>query len=169
MLKYMNPSCAEFLYCDTDSVHVLCKYPVLMDNIDTEFRLTVQEQIHKYFSGYKHSPVYGTLESEGVFKIVKYCTEKVYNKISSDDSNTYLIKGIPERYVDTLDYDQLQKTTFLVGINARTGGGIGIQSQFKTLNFIAFKRYFRDEQHSISYRYPSNERGFHSGNCNHIK
>ena len=93
----------------------------------------------------------------------------MYNKISLDDNNTYLIKGIPDRYVDTLDYNQLKKTTYLVGIKARTGGGIEIQSQFKTLNFIAFKRYFRDAQHSIAYRYPSSERVFHSGNCNHIK
>ena len=164
----MNPSCCEFIYCDTDSIHLNCFFPVLADNVDSEFREKFTKQAYNYISGYKNSPIYGTLESEGLFPLIKYRVEKVYNKVKTLEDQEYYFKGMPARYIDSNVYDMSSVKTFLVNLQPGAGGGININSHFKKISFVPYKRFFR-EQHSIAFKYPIGNYEEHSYTCGHIK
>ena len=153
----------EFLYMDTDSLHILVNSSKLEDNMLLNLKNDFLTNAHNYLGGYKNSPICGVLELEGDFPSITYRSEKVYQKHKdpADQNFETVCKGLPrivkKRYledhsIDNLfsDPDSLPYLSYWKSIQSDTNFNMYISIQTKEManGLIPMKRHFFPSGHS---------------------
>jgi DNA polymerase elongation subunit (family B) len=129
LLRFLNPTCAQLLYMDTDSAHFLLKEPNFVDNVDENIRHEFILNVDKHFeSGPKIS---GVWVNEGFYTSAQYIGEKSYI-LRNSDQNTYLthMKGLNRFF---------QKQFIEQNIDIKNVTGITYNIFYKSPDYTIFK------------------------------
>lgn len=131
LLKYLDPTCAQLLYMDTDSAHFLLKHQDFVCNVHPELKTEFLQQFDKHFdSGNKIS---GIWVKEGFFQCAEYLGEKSYRLFNTDNA-TYVthMKGLNAAF---------QKDYHTNNVSIKEKPIIHFNYFFKSPDFVIFKSH----------------------------
>lgn len=154
----------EFLYMDTDSLHLLVNSKKLEENMLPSLKKAFESNAHKHLGGYPDSPICGVFEPEGDFPCVTYRGEKIYSKFSDGDNNLsseIIAKGLPKSVKKHFLHENSENSLFVrendlpflaywktIQADSNFNMYISIQTKEMANSLIPLKRFFYASGHS---------------------
>ena len=171
LLKHLNPTSAQIIYCDTDSIHLAVEKSEISDNVPTHLKKSYNRKKDDFFDEDK-SPS-GMLITESVVDFEKVFAEKVYilKKKSLNSDKKYVFdksikstasKGIPhsiEIDEDISSFFGIQHT-MMKRVGRSKGVGICVMNKRLGGLLIPKRRFFFKDSFSIPFLFANKDSSY---------